>query len=62
MLEKFKQEFVNHVKGLQNQITKRMQDLDIEIKINEDNWSRVDHIGEPGGVDQISLKLICFKL
>lgn len=49
MLEKFKQEFVLHVKNLQNQITEKMKDLDFEISINEDNWSRLDHIGNPGG-------------
>lgn len=49
MLEKFKQQFVEHVKHLQNQISDKMKDLDIKLEVNEDNWSRLDHIGQPGG-------------
>lgn len=49
MLEEIKMKFSNHVKNLQNQITERMQDLDIEIELNEDVWKREDHAGNPGG-------------
>ncbi len=49
MLESLKEQFSAHVKNLQNQISQRMKDLDVQIDINEDNWSRLDHIGEDGG-------------
>lgn len=49
MLEDYKIKFSSHVKKLQDQITERMQDLDIEIELQEDRWSRTDHKGNPGG-------------
>lgn len=49
MLEDYKIKFSSHVKDLQNQITEKMQDLDIEIELLEDRWSRTDHQGSPGG-------------
>lgn len=49
MLEKLKVDFNSHVKSLQDQITKRMSELDADISINEDRWSRTDHVGANGG-------------
>ena len=49
MIDEFKQKFANHVKDLQNQITQKMQALDPELQLNEDNWTREDHAGNPGG-------------
>ncbi|MAZ47939.1 MAG: oxygen-dependent coproporphyrinogen oxidase [Halobacteriovoraceae bacterium] len=49
MLDDYKIRFSSHVKHLQNQITEKMQDLDIEIELLEDRWSRTDHQGSPGG-------------
>lgn len=49
MLKQYKQKFADHVKDLQNQITKRMQDLDTVLSITEDNWKRQDHVGNDGG-------------
>jgi len=48
-LEDLKQQFHEHVKDLQNQITHRMQNLDKELKLIEDLWNRNDHLGNPGG-------------
>lgn len=49
MLDDYKIKFSSHVKKLQNEITEKMQDLDIEIELTEDRWSRTDHKGNPGG-------------
>lgn len=49
MLEEYKLKFSAHVKGLQKIISEKMQDLDIEIEMIEDVWTRHDHIGNPGG-------------
>ena len=49
MIEEYKVKFSGHVKNLQKQITEKMQDLDIEIELLEDRWSRTDHKGNPGG-------------
>jgi coproporphyrinogen III oxidase len=49
MLEQYKQKFADHVKDLQNQITKKMQELDLELNLLEDNWTRKDHAGNEGG-------------
>jgi coproporphyrinogen III oxidase len=48
-LEDLKQQFHEHVKDLQNQITYRMQTLDKSLKLIEDQWIRNDHLGNPGG-------------
>lgn len=48
-LEDLKQQFHEHVKDLQNQITHRMQTLDKDLKLIEDQWVRNDHLGDPGG-------------
>ena len=49
MLDDFKLRFSEHVKKLQDQITDKMQDLDIEIEMQEDRWSRQDADGNAGG-------------
>lgn len=49
MLDKLKQEFAQHVKKLQNQITEKMHSLDADLEVVEDNWKRLDHEGNPGG-------------
>lgn len=49
MLEELKSKFSAHVKELQNQITKKMTDLDANISIEEDIWTRLDHENNPGG-------------
>jgi coproporphyrinogen III oxidase len=49
MLEEYKIKFSNHVKELQKKISEKMQDLDIEIEMIEDVWTRFDHVGNPGG-------------
>jgi coproporphyrinogen III oxidase len=49
MLIELKKKFAEHVKNLQNEITDKLKSLDAEIVLVEDDWSRVDHIGEPGG-------------
>lgn len=49
MLAEYKIKFSEHVKQLQNAITERMQDLDIEIELQEDVWSREDFKNNPGG-------------
>lgn len=49
MVEQLKQQFSQHVKSLQNEITNRMKLLDANIEIVEDNWQRLDHANNPGG-------------
>jgi coproporphyrinogen III oxidase len=49
MIEETKVKFSNHVQELQKKISELMQDYDIEMEMTEDVWSRVDHIGSPGG-------------
>ncbi|MGK0366922.1 MAG: coproporphyrinogen III oxidase [Thermoproteota archaeon] len=49
MLEVYKKKFSDHVKNLQNEITTELKNLDIKLEVNEDNWERVDHAGNPGG-------------
>lgn len=49
MLEEYKKSFTDHVKDLQNQITQKMQALDPELEITEDNWKRADFKNNPGG-------------
>lgn len=48
-LEQKKNQFHEHVKNLQNEITKQIVTLDPEIEIIEDPWERLDHKGLPGG-------------
>jgi coproporphyrinogen III oxidase len=48
-LEKKKEEFHQYVMGLQNEITKAIQEIDPQIEIIEDPWNRLDHEGNPGG-------------
>lgn len=48
-LEKLKTSFHQHVKSLQDKITREMQSLDPTLQMNEDNWQRTDHAGKPGG-------------
>jgi len=48
-LEEYKSRFAAHVKGLQDQITKKMQEIDNSLNIKEDIWQREDSEGRPGG-------------
>ncbi|MCB9092199.1 MAG: oxygen-dependent coproporphyrinogen oxidase [Halobacteriovoraceae bacterium] len=48
-LETFKKRFAKHVKDLQNQITAAMQEIDGDLKLREDSWTRKDFVGNPGG-------------
>ncbi len=49
MLEDYKKKFAAHVKDLQDTITKKLFELDPEIKLTEDNWNRQDFEGNNGG-------------
>lgn len=49
MLEDFKKRFDQHIRLLQDQITQKMKNLDVDLKIEEDLWTRLDHIGSDGG-------------
>jgi coproporphyrinogen III oxidase len=44
-----KNEFHQHVIGLQNQITQALLSVDPKIELIEDPWERLDHNGSPGG-------------
>lgn len=48
-LESTKNEFADHVKKLQDEITAKLKQLDPEITMIEDLWDRLDHAGQPGG-------------
>lgn len=48
-LEDAKLKFSKHVKKLQDQISEKMGEFDLELKLNEDNWERLDHAKNPGG-------------
>ena len=49
MLEEYKNKFSTHVKELQSLITDKLKGYDAELQINEDEWTRVDHVGKAGG-------------
>ncbi len=49
MLEDFKKRFDQHIRLLQDQITQKMKNLDVDLKIEEDLCTRLDHIGADGG-------------
>ncbi|OUR96979.1 coproporphyrinogen III oxidase [Halobacteriovorax marinus] len=49
MLDKLKQNFVDHVRNLQNEITREIKRIDPSIELVEDNWDRLDFAGEKGG-------------
>lgn len=48
-MQTFKDHFHEHVKALQDKITREMQALDPELVIKEDLWQRKDHADQPGG-------------
>lgn len=48
-LEDAELSFSKHVKKLQDQISDKMKEYDVELNLNEDIWERLDHVGEPGG-------------
>ncbi len=48
-MQPFKDHFHEHVKALQDKITREMQALDPELVIKEDLWQRKDHADQPGG-------------
>lgn len=49
MIEKYKKKFINHVEGLQEKIIVKMKDLDVDLVISKDKWSRLDFTDQPGG-------------
>lgn len=49
MLTDLKQQFHQHVKNLQDQITQQMRQIDPSLKLTEDIWERKDHAGSAGG-------------
>ncbi len=49
MLTDLKQQFHNHVKNLQDQITQEMRKIDSSLQLTEDIWERKDHAGNAGG-------------
>lgn len=48
-IDDLKQKFVNHVQNLQEKISKKMFDLDSNLKLEEDIWERKDFEENPGG-------------
>lgn len=48
-MEDYKNLFAKHVIDLQNQITKKMHQLDASLILNQDNWQRLDFEKKPGG-------------
>ncbi len=48
-LDPHKLQFHTHVKKIQDQITREMKRLDPTLEMIEDNWTRQDHSGSPGG-------------
>ncbi len=49
MLETIKNEFCEHVKALQDEITKELFACDAELSLEEDIWKRQDFVGRAGG-------------
>ena len=49
MLDKYKNEFNDYVRKLQDLITEQLLLLDPKINITEDNWQRTDFAGNAGG-------------
>ena len=49
MIEEIKGKFSQHVRNLQNQITEKMQSIDGELSLQQDQWERRDHRGNDGG-------------
>ncbi|WP_127717257.1 oxygen-dependent coproporphyrinogen oxidase [Halobacteriovorax sp. HLS] len=49
MLEQLKDEFVKHVRGLQDEITAKMHEIDAKLELQEDLWEREDYESNPGG-------------
>ncbi len=49
MLQEYKKKFSEHVRLLQNEITEKMQGMDVELTLNEDLWKRSDFNDHPGG-------------
>lgn len=48
-LIELRSQFHQHVKKLQDQITKALQSADAELSLTEDLWTRTDVKGQPGG-------------
>jgi coproporphyrinogen III oxidase len=48
-LENLKTSFHEHVKHLQDRITRELQGIDATLVMNEDHWQRSDHVGLAGG-------------
>ena len=47
--QKLKEDFHQHVKKIQDAVCQELQKLDPTIKLIEDNWTRKDIEGNPGG-------------
>lgn len=44
-----KDQFHQYVRSLQDEITKALFNVDPKLSLEEDQWSRLDHLGHPGG-------------
>lgn len=44
-----KEQFHQYVRALQDEITKALFKVDPNLSLEEDAWSRLDHLGNPGG-------------
>lgn len=49
ILKEQKKSFFEHVRDLQDRITKALKTVDSKLEITEDNWKREDYIGNDGG-------------
>lgn len=49
VIDDLKQKFANHVQDLQEQISKKMFELDSNLELEEDIWQRKDFEENPGG-------------
>jgi len=49
MSDTLQENFHQHVRDLQDQITREIRLLDPKVTLKEDVWDRVDHAGHPGG-------------
>ena len=48
-MEQLKKSFTEHVQALQVEIIDKMRQIDPNLVVNEDEWSRKDRAGNPGG-------------
>ena len=48
-----------HVRGLQLEIINKMREIDPGLVLNEDDWTRKDRAGNPGG-GELALSLVVY--